>query len=70
MAILGRTGGSSIQIEIDWNDYGPIENGLPLIHYRIRAKREGEQISREFRGRDSGEAATWLVEAISGANDP
>jgi hypothetical protein len=39
----------SIQIGLDWNDYGPLQDGLPLMHYRVKIRRRGEVLTTEER---------------------
>lgn len=40
---------ASVRIWVDWQDYGPVENGLPVMHYRIQVKRPGSQLSADIR---------------------
>jgi hypothetical protein len=42
----------SIKVTIDWPDYGPLENGIPIMHYRFRIEPAKSIISEDARAND------------------
>ncbi|HEY4262515.1 MAG TPA: hypothetical protein VGM98_20300 [Schlesneria sp.] len=42
----------SINVTIDWPDYGPLQDGLPIMHYRFRIERAECAISQDARATD------------------
>jgi len=60
----GGRGNASVRVSVDWQDYGPLDNGLPLMHYRVWLKRPNEVLSQETRTGDVDEAARAVVKAL------
>ena len=50
------SGWASVQVEVDWPDYGPAQSGVPVMHYRVRIKRSDSPLSVESRTQDAKEA--------------
>lgn len=55
---------ASARIWVDWRDYGPVENGLPVMHYRIQVQRPGSRLSAEVRTADPDEVRQVIWEAF------
>jgi hypothetical protein len=54
----------SIRITVDWPDYGPLENGIPIMHYRFRIDRAEGTISKDARARDLASAKMIICDAL------
>jgi hypothetical protein len=61
---FGR-GAGIMEVGVDWPDYGPFENGLPVAHYRIRVKREGVPISDELRTADVEQVRQFILQTFT-----
>lgn len=55
----------SIRVTIDWPDYGPVENGLPITHYRFRIERAGCSLSEDARANDLTRTKQIICNALN-----
>jgi hypothetical protein len=55
---------ANIEIQPDWHDYGPIRNGTPEIHYRVRITRPGVILSEESRVKNLEEVRLLICKAF------
>jgi hypothetical protein len=55
---------ASARIRIDWKDYGPVEDGIPIMHYRIEVKTPGDKVWSEIRTRELEEIRQFLARAV------
>ncbi len=54
----------SAMASVDWPEHGPVRDGLPVMHYRLRVKRPASPLSAELRTDSPNEAARFLLQAI------
>lgn len=54
-----------VQVDVDWQDYGPIRDGLPVAHFRVHVKRPGVVLSEETRTADADEAVNCIVQGLT-----
>ena len=54
----------SVRVWVDWPDYGPVQDGLPLVHYRIQADRPGSPLTTDARARSPEEVEPVLWKAF------
>jgi hypothetical protein len=47
----------AVDVSVDWNDYGPVIDGLPVMHYRVAVSKAGSALSDEAR---AATAAWWI----------
>jgi len=52
------------RIRIDWSDYGPLEDGIPIMHYRIEVKSSDDDVWSEIRSRELEEIRQFLTQAF------
>lgn len=45
----GRRDEIKVFVRMDWQDYAPLRNGLPRMHYRLQIKRESAALSEDAR---------------------
>ena len=53
-----------LEVWVDWKDYGPIENGVPKMHFRVRATRAGNITFEDARAKDIAEAEEFIRKVI------
>ncbi len=53
-----------VSVWVDWQDYTPLRDGLPEMHYRFQVKRPGKTISEDARTKDPVEAERIICEAF------
>jgi hypothetical protein len=58
------------RVGVDWRDYGPIQDGLPVAHYRVRVERPDRTLSEESRTLDADEACRLIVQALTARQEP
>src|SRR5688500_8298122 len=56
--------GMRVRVRVDWQDYGPLRDGLPEMHYRFQIERPGKTISEDARAKDVAEAERIVREAF------
>jgi hypothetical protein len=61
---FGRVNHLSILIGLDWNDYGPLQDGMPLMHYRIRIRRGDDVMTTDERGNLHEDVERIILEAF------
>lgn len=54
----------SLDIGLDWKDYGPMQDGLPLMHYRIRIRHREEVMPMDERVNLPEEVERIILEAF------
>ncbi|MDB5344403.1 MAG: hypothetical protein JWP89_2780 [Schlesneria sp.] len=54
----------SIKVTIDWPDFGPLENGMPIMHYRFRIERAESTMSEDARASDLVSAKQIICTAL------
>ncbi len=60
----GRRREVIVELEADWQDYGPVRDSEPVMHYRVRAKRRGKKLSEEIRVTDAEEVRKFIHETF------
>jgi hypothetical protein len=55
---------ASVQVWVDWQDYGPMCDGLPVTHFRLQLKRENAIVSQEARTASLEEAEQFILQAF------
>jgi hypothetical protein len=50
----------SVRVWTDWRDYGPVRDGLPVLHYRMQIQRRSSQRTVDARA-DSPEEAKRII---------
>ena len=53
-----------VKVWVDWQDYGPLFDGLPVAHYRLQFKGENSAISENARAGRPEEAEQVLLKAF------
>jgi hypothetical protein len=56
--------GIQVSVRVDWQDYAPLREGLPEMHYRLQVKRPGKTLSEDRRANDPVDAERILCEAF------
>lgn len=54
----------TVEIEADWHDYGPVHDGIPAMHYRIRVKGPRAKLGDEVRVNNPDEVRRVIYEAF------
>jgi hypothetical protein len=54
----------TVRIRVDWQDLGPLEDSLPVMHYRIQIERPGAKLSTDAWTRSPQEAEQIIREAF------
>lgn len=62
-------GGVEALVSVDRPDYGPVRDGLPVMHYRLRIKCDGVPMSREWRTSDLAKVEYLIRQAFDEAPD-
>jgi hypothetical protein len=60
---------SEIRIWADWRDRAPLQDGLPALHFRLQAKKRGEELSQDIRAETADHAAAAIF-AVFGWSRP
>jgi hypothetical protein len=61
----GRAAASvTVQVRVDWKDYGPVEDGLPVMHYRVHVRRPDAVVTDEVRSRSAQEAGQLILQVF------
>lgn len=55
---------ASVRIWTDWPDYGPVHNGLPVLHYRLQVQQTGSHLSMDERATTTVEAGRVILLAF------
>jgi hypothetical protein len=63
----GRSSGAFVRVWLDWPDYGPAQDGLPVMHYRIQVRRPGSSLSADARVQSPQEVEQVISEAFGWA---
>jgi hypothetical protein len=53
-----------IVVHADWYDYGPIQEGRPVMHYRLRVRGSEGYLDEELRTRDFSEIEQFVKRAF------
>lgn len=53
-----------VHVSVDWKDFGPVQDGIPEMHYRLNYKRAGSELSIDASVRDPDEAERVIWEAF------
>jgi hypothetical protein len=53
----------SVTVWVDWNDYGEIRDGMPVMHYRVQICRPDSELSDNHRATTMVEAACLILTA-------
>jgi hypothetical protein len=56
-----------VQVWADWPDYGPVRDGLPVMHYRLQIRRPGSNLSRDERMATPAESERVIWQAFGWA---
>jgi hypothetical protein len=56
--------GVLLSVRVDWQDYAPLRDGLPEMHYRFQIHRPGKAISEDARAKDPVEAEGIICKAF------
>lgn len=56
--------GRCLQIWVDWNDYGPLRDGLPETHFRLSMRRGNGTLSIDARAKTVEDAGQVIYEAF------
>jgi hypothetical protein len=58
---IGPSSKTAVWVEVDWPDYGPACDGLPVMHYRLQSKPPGAHLSQNERAAtlEAAERAIW-----------
>jgi hypothetical protein len=59
----------TVEIEADWLDYGPVQDGVPVMHYRIRVRGPRAKLSDEVRVKDPDEVRKIIYKAFGWDQD-
>jgi hypothetical protein len=59
----------SVELMADWRDHGPVRNGLPVMHYRVRVKRPATKLSEETRTDSPDEVRRIIYRAFEWDKD-
>jgi hypothetical protein len=51
----------TVAVRVDWKDYGPVEDGLPVMHYRVLVRRAGAVLTDEVRLQTPQEAGKVIL---------
>ncbi len=54
----------NVRVRVDWQDYAPLRDGLPELHYRLQIERPGAKLSKDARTRSPEEAGQIIREAL------
>jgi hypothetical protein len=54
----------SVRILVDWQDYGPQRDGLPVMHYRLQFRRAGAKLSTDARAQSLEDVERIVWEAF------
>ena len=54
----------SVMVWADWMDYGPSQDGLPIIHYRIQIRRSARSLTRDERVASVTDAKRVIYQAF------
>jgi len=54
----------SVRIWMDWPDYGPMEDRVPIMHYRVDVKHFGDEVRSEIRTKELEEIRQFLLQAF------
>ena len=62
----GRRGAPPVHVAVrmDWKDFGPVEQGLPVMHYRVRVRRAGTVLTEDARLGTSQEASKVIMQSF------
>ena len=55
----------TVRVAVDWYDYGPLREGLPVAHYRVWAKCPAAVLTREWRTSDVEQAGRHILQALN-----
>jgi hypothetical protein len=56
--------GVCVSVRVDWQDYAPLRDGLPEMHYRFQVERPGKTITEDARAKNVVEAERIVCEAF------
>lgn len=59
---------ANVRICVDWPDYGPLADGLPMMHYRLKMSRCVGAPTRDERSQDVAEVKRFIWEAFGWSN--
>jgi hypothetical protein len=63
-----RDSSVSVSVWIDWYDYAPLQDGLPVPHYRLEVRRRDSTVSYDARAANSNEAVRIILDAFEPAD--
>ncbi len=58
----------SVDIWMDWQDYGPVSDGLPVLHYRLQIRRGTAPRSTDARADRPEKARDLILQAFGWSN--
>jgi hypothetical protein len=58
-----RTPTRGVRVWVDWQDYGAVRDGLPVMHYRVDVDRPDSKLSENHRANTMVEAACLILTA-------
>jgi hypothetical protein len=60
---IGPSSKIAVWVEVDWRDYGPVRDGLPVMHYRLQFKTPGAHLSQNERAAtlEAAEQVIWAA---------
>jgi hypothetical protein len=56
-----------VRIRVDWQDFAPLQGGLPAMHYRLQIQRRGATLSKDARTERAEEVEGIIREAFGWA---
>jgi hypothetical protein len=54
----------AVKVWVDWNDYGPVQDGIPQAHYRLQIQRENLALSEDIRTETPEEVRRVISQAF------
>jgi hypothetical protein len=54
----------TLRIRVDWQDFAPLRDGLPDMHYRFQIMRQGAKVSTDARARTPEEGEEIVRQAL------
>ena len=60
--------GARVHVRADWQDFGPVRDGLPEMHYRLSIRRPGSSLSRDERACEPSDVERLIWEAFGWAS--
>jgi hypothetical protein len=54
----------TVRVRADWQDFAPLRDGMPEMHYRLKIQQRGAKLSRDARAKTPEEVEQIIREAF------